>query len=320
MGNAEATGKVLGGVSFCSQRRRQGSAPSATSPGQSAQPGYRAVGGQRGPCGSPVAGPSPRTETHPPLVPTGRTRSRWPGRQARPSGGRLTQPPSNAAEPGRPAPPPPRLSSGRPRRPRIPAPGARGGSTRARRRAPGRPGRARLPGLRARRAPPRSRLQVRRGVRPPVTAPHGDKPALRCPGSAAAREASPRGGLAALRSRVRERLAFPLGAALRGSHSAQALDCAAWIVLPRVGVGKETRAGKSSEGCTCFWDLTRPGDNPVHQTGPHPYPPAPDRMQPWRVPGTECFFFFFFPSVEVMTWSPVLPRTLLVTHFRRQPC
>lgn len=240
-----------------------------------------------------MAGPSPRPETHPPLVPTGRTRSRWPGRQARPSGGRLTQPPSNAAEPGRPAPPPPRLSSGRPRRPRIPAPGARGGSTRARRRAPGRPGRARLPGLRARRAPPRSRLQVRRGVRPPVTAPHGDKPALRCPGSAAAREASPRGGLAALRSRVRERLAFPHRAALRGSSSAQALDCAAWIVLPRVGVGKETRAGKSSEGCTCFWDLTRPGDNPVHQTGPHPYPPAPDRMQPWRVPSTEFFFFFF---------------------------
>ncbi|XP_075798916.1 uncharacterized protein LOC142832374 [Microtus pennsylvanicus] len=79
-----------------------------------------------GPCESPVAGPSPRPETHPPLVPTGRTRSRWPGRQARPNGGRLTQPPSNAAEPGRPAPPPPPLSSGRPRRPRIPAPGAPG--------------------------------------------------------------------------------------------------------------------------------------------------------------------------------------------------
>ncbi|XP_036056234.1 nascent polypeptide-associated complex subunit alpha, muscle-specific form-like [Onychomys torridus] len=199
LGNAEATGKVLSGVSFCNQRRLQGSIPlAATSPDQRAQPGgNRAVGTQQGslleggssdPTPRDAPSPGPHWAKALQVAWAAGAAKRWQADSAAQQccGTGTACPATPAAELG----PPPPAADPRPRGP--------GGSTRARRRAPGRPGRAPFPGLRARRAQPRSRLQVRRGVRPPVTAPHGDKPALRCPGSAAAREASPRGGLAAV--------------------------------------------------------------------------------------------------------------------------
>lgn len=164
MENAEATGKVLHSVALlqseaaafrlighqpCSERtvsavsrRKRARVPAGGWQGQPVAPG-RALPGP--PLGRPAPGD-------------------LGGRRGRATG-RLTQPRSNAAEPGRPAPLPPPLSSGRPRRPRIPAPGA--GEEAAGRRAEhlGGPGGRGFRGCAlARRAQPRSRLQVRRGV------------------------------------------------------------------------------------------------------------------------------------------------------------
>ncbi|XP_051029984.1 translation initiation factor IF-2-like [Phodopus roborovskii] len=193
-----------------------------------AQPG--APGGQQrpgeGPCWT-VAGRTARPRTRPPSVPTGRTRSRWPAwaaarRQADSAaqqccGTGTACPAAPAAELG----PPPPAADPRPRGPGgRKHPGAAPSTWAAR--AGAASGAARSPSPAA--FPPPG---AARG--PPVgdSAPRGAAGAA-LPGARRprARRASPRGGL--------EAGTVPGGCAedaLRGSHSARALGCAAWIAL-----------------------------------------------------------------------------------------
>uniref|UniRef100_UPI00402BE5A5 uncharacterized protein LOC143313151 n=1 Tax=Arvicanthis niloticus TaxID=61156 RepID=UPI00402BE5A5 len=134
-----------------------------------------------------------------------------------------------------------------------PRPRGSGGSSRARRRAPGRPGRARLPGLRARRLSPAALPPPGAARGPPARSParppacrRGQRStgtSRRCAAPARrprASEASPRGELAAVRLRSRYRVRDRSASGARRVPPA-ALDSVARIALPASGRRKRNQ-------------------------------------------------------------------------------